>query len=221
MAAIRKALLGLGLFAALLIVGSARASYLVTVDTSNLSGPGALAFDLIDGGLLVPSSTVTISSFNPVGALWIGTATLNGFPAPDLSSTVTFTDTDPSGFNEYLQPITLGSQLSFILDVTSLSGDVDDSLSFFIIDPTGALLVITDVGGALLTWDAGVTDPAQPNLFQGATIPGNETDPALPVSITKNPVPEPGALALVSAALLALGLARFAEKGRVGMRLAG
>jgi hypothetical protein len=212
----RRALACVGFLAALLIVFPARASYLVTLDTSNLSGLGALAFDLIDGDLAVPSTTVTISSFSPTVPL--GSATFNGLSTSNLSTTVTFSDTDPFGFNEYLQQVTLGSEFSFVLDVTGLSGDFHDALSLFITDPTGLQLLVSTggLGNALLTWDVGVTDPLQPQVFVGTVIDGNGGTLAVPITATA--VPEPGVLTLVSAALLALGIGRFAGQARIRVR---
>ena len=130
--------------------------YQVTVDTTSLAATQMqLAFDFIDGGL--PSNTVTVSGFTTNGSL--GVSSISGGVSGMLPGTVALTDS--SFFNEYLQLITLGTSLSFLLDATALGpdfGSAPDSFSFFLLDPSTGFPVATDDptgAGALLTLDIG------------------------------------------------------------------
>lgn len=206
-----RALARLGLLAALFAVGPAHGTlFQVSIDTTALSGQSAtLAFDLIDGNGAADSS-VTISGFSPIDALGGYSATLG--VSGSLPGDVTLSDTE--AFNEYLQSITLGNTLAFAFSATgSFGGGTPDAFSFFILDADGFDSLVTTGGlaNALLTYDIGVTDPPQPQVYPGETIPVNGGDPE-PVSITATAVPEPGALALAVAGLLALGVARPVRK---------
>jgi hypothetical protein len=178
----------------------------VIVDTTLLSGtPATLAFDLLDGD--PASNTATISDFSTDGAL--GTSSTSGGPVSGaLPGTVTIAD--GSFFNEYLQDITLGSMLSFRVDLTSFStgSPIPDSFSFFILDasllplfptsdPTGAdALFVVDIDGsptgAIASFEATDSPPSATWLVAPAT-----------------PVPAPTTLSL-----LAIGLGWIASRSR-------
>lgn len=211
-----RAFARLGLLAALLAAGPAHGTlFQVSIDTTALNGQSAtLAFDLIDGSG-APDSSVTISGFSSDGTL--GVDSTSGGVSGSLPGDVTLSDTDL--FNEYLQSITLGNTLAFAFSATgSFGGGTPDAFSFFILDAsaTASLVSTANIAYALLTYDVGVFDPPQPQVYPGETIPVNGGDPE-PVSVTATAVPEPGALALAVAGLLALGVARPVRARRLRM----
>jgi len=147
------------------------------LDTTSLSGVTAtLALDLIgnDGG--TGNNTVTISDFYTDGALDLtGSSIVNGVtvttPSPPGPFPVILADTDL--FNEFLQPLALGTTLRFTLNLTErrATGMFSDAFSFFLLngaatlplfatdDPTGAgALFQVDIdgtaGGGLSSFNA-------------------------------------------------------------------
>ncbi len=216
MAIPRNAFLRLGLLAALLFVGQAQATpFQVTVDTTNLNGVNAvLGFDLNDGNGTAGDSSVTISGFNPTGLLG-GTLPPSGGVSGGPLQTADVTLTDTSGFNEYLQSITLGNTFTFTFTSTGTWNNVGlpDAFSFFVLDSNGLFPIVSTagLGNALITYDIGVPVPPylpQPQVYQGLVIVGDEPKDDLPVGVGATAVPEPGALALVMAGLLVLGSLR-------------
>jgi hypothetical protein len=163
-------------------------SFDVTLDTSSFSGTdGQLAFDLIDGDG-ANNNTAIISSFSTDGTL--GSASSEGGVSGDLPGPVNITDT--ALVNELLQEISLGSSISFRVDLTTnfAGGVLPDSFSFFLLDSAGLFsLVTTDLlGDALFTIDIDGT-PA------GVLTVAGLTEPSVPLSVTA--VPEPSSLLLV------------------------
>jgi hypothetical protein len=136
---------GFSLFCVVALLASASAfadsAYLVNVDTSSLAGTSAqLAFDFIDGG--PPSNTVTISGFSTDATL--GSVFPSGGVSGTLPGTVMLTDS--TFFNEYLTDLTLGTYISFGLDVTTNGPDstsIPDALSVFLLDPTTGFPLVT------------------------------------------------------------------------------
>ena len=191
-------------FALLLALGLAparpdAATIQVTVDTSALSGTSAsLSWDLTDGDPGA-STTAIISGFSTNGGSFDASqATSTGGVSGSLPGPVTITDTD--FFNSLLQPLTLGTSLSFTLDMTTAASGqgVPDALAFFLLTADGlASLVATDLlGDALVTLDANGTAGGHLGV-------AGETEPVVPVSATRTTaVPAPAALLLLAAALL-------------------
>ena len=165
--------------------------YQVNVNVAAFSGTDAqIAFDFIDGG--TPSNTVTISAFSTDGTL-LGTLSTSGAVIGNLPGTVTLTDTD--FFNEYLQDITLGSTISFLLESTTNapSGSFPDAFSFLILNTSG--LPLFDTG-----------DPTGANALFILDIDGTAQG-ALSVysaSASVAAVPEPGTLLLLGSGLVSL-----------------
>ena len=182
-------------------VGPARtegATLQVTVDTSAFNGtPASLTWDLIDGDPGA-STTAIITGFSINGSFDAGQATSIGGVSGSLPGPVTITDTD--FFNSLLQPVTLGTFVSFTLDMTTAASGqgVPDTLAFFLLTEDGlASLVATDLlGDALLALEADGTPG-------GLLTTASETDPSVPVSATQSTaIPVPAALLLLAAALL-------------------
>lgn len=175
------------LFVSLLHNAAQAVSYNIALNTTSLSGMnGQLAFDLINGDG-VNNNSVVISAFTTNGTL--GAATILGGVSGSLPSAVTMSDT--AFFNELLNSITLGTTISFNLDLTTnFAGGIPDSFSFFILDDTASSsLVMTNLlGDALFAIDMNGTST-------GALSVVNLTQPSLPLTVT--PVPEPNSLLLL------------------------
>lgn len=182
-------------------VGPARtegATIQVTIDTSAFDGSAAsLGWDLTDGDPGA-STTAIITGFSTNGSFDAGQATSTGGVSGSLPGPVTITDTD--FLNSLLQPVTLGTSVSFTLDMTTAaSGEgVPDTLAFFLLTEDGlASLVATDLlGDALVALEADGT-------AGGLLGVAEETEPSVPISATRTTtVPAPAALLLLAAALL-------------------
>ena len=134
MFAINYLTLGVSLWLGGIQVSLASAIFDVTMDTSSLSGASALiAFDFIDGDMLV-NNTVTISGFTSDGVYNPATATTFGDVTGALDTSAVLGDSQ--AFNELAQPITLGSALSFTLNLSNqFSGlGLPDRFTLFLLD---------------------------------------------------------------------------------------
>ena len=199
------------LAAALLLVFEVRATLIqVDIDTGasglNIAGQNwDLAFDLTDGGNTVTNS-VTISGFT--GATLTGAAgypMVSGNVTGTLPGNVTLVDT---AFSEYLDNANLGTLLSFVLNITGNApeqGAFPDAFALFLVDPIDPTTTFptSDPTGANALFQYTIGNDNQPELFCPVTVPGCIT--VTPVVVA---VPEPAAIALVLAALLALTAAR-------------
>jgi hypothetical protein len=115
----------------------AQSDYDVTINTSSLVGAGAtLAFDLIAGGG-TQSNSVSILDFSTNGTLVSGGVN-SGSVSGALPGTATLTNA--SFFNELQQGLTLGTTISFQLDLTTNApaGGLPDTFSLFLLDPTAS-----------------------------------------------------------------------------------
>lgn len=230
----RRGLARLAFLAALLAGGPSQgALFQVTVDTTPLNGQSAaLGFDLTNAAD-PPASSVTISGFGIAG---IGSSIDNAYlitdaDAPTLATALTtpatsvvLSDAGGAFYLEFLQYVTLGSSFTFTFSPSgSPLGTGGDTFQFFILvgtepppAPPDLLPLLVDAPlnpngtGEIVRFEIGVTDPAQPQFFQGETIPQDDTQvpQAIGVGVIPVAVPEPGALALAIAGLLALGVAR-------------
>lgn len=168
-----------------------------TFDTSSLNpaaGLYSLDFQLTSNDQS-GSNVATISNLAIAGGALLPTQywPSSGGAAGDLSSSVTLTTTD--FFNSFTQDFTVGSMVSFLLDLTNIgpTGLIPDAFSFAILlngtevatlDPTPAskLLRLDLTGGS------GPTGGGQFGLVPAA------------------PVPEPGTYLLVGVGMLFVGL---------------
>jgi hypothetical protein len=180
-------------------------SYDVNLNTSSLSGTSAqLAFDFIDGG--PPSNTTTISAFSTNGTL--GSSSTTGGVSGTLPGNVTLTDS--SFFNEYLQNITLATNLSFHLDATNTPpglGSIPDSFSFFLLAQNTSLPLFTtsDPTGsdALFALDLNGTTQGTLAVF---SVPNHEVTFSVTSPVTA--VPEPSTWLLLGSGVLVLAFVK-------------
>jgi len=200
----RKQLLPLLALVLSLIGGPVRTAFAVSlfdivIDTNALSGVAAqLAFDLIDGDLTV-NNTATISNFSTDGTL--GTASSSGGVTGTLPGTVTIADTE--FFNELLQPLTLGSIISFTLALTENFAGIPDQFSLFLLDDVGSpLFSTTDPLGTDALFVVDITGAA----FGDFQAFSPTSSPAATISAT--PVPEPTSLLLLATALASAAVVR-------------
>ncbi|MGD0960584.1 MAG: NF038129 family PEP-CTERM protein [Methylomonas sp.] len=185
------------------------------INTASLSGTTAeIAFDFIagDGDLLnsaVISNFVTDGSFSP------GTATLSGAAAGDLTTTATLLNT--AFFNEILQPITLGSDIGFSVNLTQNldpAATVPDSLSVFLLDGNGNnLFTTTDPTGADALLEFNIDGGALGNLnVYTATADINQPVTWSAAADVTSAVPEPAGIWLFAAGLFGLYCKRTAQR---------
>jgi hypothetical protein len=205
------------LLGALFVVMQARATSIeIGIDTASLGLNGQnwdLAFDLNDGN--PQPNSVAISSFAITGGSLTANPTfygISGNVTGNLSiapGVVTLNDYFPlpSAFNEYTHNADLGSRITFVFEITGNkdSGLEPDTFSFFFIDPAGLPFPTSDPTGALFVYSIG-------NNNQPVSFCPDDTDcvTATPVQVVG--VPEPGALLLAMAGLVALGVVRTARK---------
>ena len=180
-------------------------SYAVNLDTSSLSGTSAqLAFDFIEGG--PPSDTTTISAFSTNGT--VGSSSTTGGVSGTLPANVTLTDS--SFFNEYLQNMTLATNLSFHLDATNNPpnlGSFPDSFSFFLLSQNTGLPLFTTSdptgSGALFALDLNGTTQGGLAVF---SVPNHEVTFSVTSPVTS--VPEPSTWLLLGSGVLVLAFVK-------------
>jgi hypothetical protein len=193
--------------AAVLAAHNARAdSFLVTLDTSPLSGTQILGFGLTNFDSA--SNAASLSAFNfDGGSAVVGSddctfgGTFSGLGCSgDLTSGIALQDIDPTGafFTQQFNP---GSSLSFLLTISNFfGGGVPDQFAMYLCDvtfncysddATGAMLLLDLAGGTL--------SPSSFALF-GAGDQNLDT----PVVTAVPQVPEPATLLLLGSALTAI-----------------
>jgi hypothetical protein len=178
--------------------------FLITLDTSPLSGPQTILFALtnFDGA----SNTVSLSDFSFGGGSAVAATedctfggTFSGLGCSgDLATGVGLQDLDPTAAF-FLQQLSPGASLSFVLNATNnFSGGVPDQFAMFLCDGTVTTCYSDDATGAMLVLDliGGALSPSSFLLF-GAGL----QNLAAPVVTA---VPEPSTLLLFGGGLAAL-----------------
>jgi hypothetical protein len=174
--------------------------FTVTMNTAPLighaAGPFSIYFLLTDGSFGGDgNNTVTLSGFNVAG---VGGATYNGGASGNLNSSVVLTDT--AGFNDFRQQFTVGSTLSFTVDLgnpTMSPGDIlngiPDEFSFQIYDSGYNPLPTTHPSGSFVIVDLVPPVNVQTFASDSGTPPVAGGDPVAinPPAITYSAVPEP------------------------------
>ena len=184
-------------------------SFLITVDTSALTGDQALAFSLTDGDLAA-SNTATIGSFDFGGGAATGSGdctfggTLSGVGCSgDFGAGVTLTDAGiaPEITSFFVQSFTAGSTLSFVLDLTNNGASPADAFAMYLCSDTGFTACYSDdaATGALLTVDLSGAAPLSfvANGASGYRI----SPPRIQALDDATPVPEPASLLLLGSGL--------------------
>lgn len=180
--------------------------YEVSINTSSLTGSASImAFDFIAGGG-TQSNSATISDFSTNGVLVSG-GTNSGSVSGSLPGTVTLTNA--GFFNELQQGITLGSTISFQVDLTAKapsSGALPDTFSLFLLDPT-ASYSLTNTGdptgaNSLMTVQVDGSSKGNGAVYSGSTPGGPVTVMAVGGSVA---APEIDASSAASALSLLLG----------------
>lgn len=194
------------LFAALLgfasLASANTVSYQVSVDTSSLSGNGgSLDFQFNPGPGSSQEATLQILNFSTDGSVIPG-PTLSGNVTGDLlSAPPTLTFNNGTGFNDYFQPLTFGSALSFQVSISGPAVDAPD-LGATAGSAFGFSL-FSDLAG---TVPALTSDPNGYAFIADLDIGGGTTVTNFSAETTVSAVPIPPTLWLFGSALAGLGV---------------
>lgn len=188
--------------------GAAASPFMITLDTSPLSGTQTLVFGLTNfdaASNVVSLSDFTFDGGSPVAGTedctFFGTFSGTGCSG-DLTSGVALEDLDPvAAF--FMQQFSPGASLSFVLDATNnLSGAIPDQFAMFVCDGVFGVCYSDDATAAMLLLDlTGATLGTASFVTFGASLQ-NLAAPivrAVPV-----PAPEPATLLLLGGGLAAV-----------------
>lgn len=190
---------------------SAPITYLVTVNTSAISGSlGFLDFDFAPG----PDSQdafANISNFSPSGSL-TGAPEVTGGASGTLPGTLTIDNS--AQFNDYFRGFNYGGTITFLLSLGGPALTSPDGLSssgntfaFGMFDQSGNKpLLTTDPNGNTFIVNLNLDGTATPVMF--SSTPGG------PPVATLNAVPEPSSLMLVALCLMSTATAYLYMCGR-------
>ncbi len=205
--------------AALLLLLSAAIShaaiiYRVSLDTSPLVGHPAglfsLNFQLNDGsGTSDGNNMAILSNFLFGGGSGSGAPILSGGASGSLGTSVTLTDS--SFFNAFTQEFVAGSNLQFLLELTTnvVGGGTPDQFSFAILDSSGFEIPTLGPFNALLVIDLdGVPPTTQVFATDAATAPNGGGQPIALGAPAVAEVPEPGTGLLCLATIAIAGVFR-------------
>ena len=197
-------------FAALLFAATANATpitFQVNVDTSSVSGTaGSLDFQFNPGPLApVQAAFLDVASFSSDGTL-----TPPASPIGDVSGTLpaTITFDNGTGFNDYFEGFTFGSNLSF--DVTIYGSGLGPPNKPGKSGSTFAFSMFSDAGGTTPALTTDTTDGfaviIDVNVNGGTTVTdlSTETTVNLPAAPAPSQVPEPTTVLLVGVGLGAM-----------------
>jgi hypothetical protein len=172
-------------------------TYDVTVNSSSISGTmGSLDFQFNPGPLVSEPASLQILNFAPNG-------TLNPppFPTGDVTGMLPgklYFD-NLTAFNDYFEPLTYGTMLSFDVTISSMAGGTSGSAFAFSMfsDATGRIPTLTTDTTDGFAFTVGV------NLDGSTTVtPFSSQTTVVPTLAT---VPEPDSLTLVGTAIAAMG----------------
>jgi hypothetical protein len=173
----------------------ANATYTVSVDTTPLVGTsGYLAFDFLQGSPIV-GNVVTISNFSTDATLLGLTPTGDAFgtisPGPGTLDDTNFF------FNEFLEQVTYGTTLSFVLDLTTIAAAAPDNFSLYLLNATQFPIPTSDPSSADSLISIDITGPGlTPNVYTSVDATATVT----PLVAT----PEPSTFLLLGIPLLYL-----------------
>jgi hypothetical protein len=197
------------------------ATYDVTIDTTpligNPNGPYYLNLAMTYGGAGV-GNNATISGFSSAG---VGTPTIQGLAAGNLSSSVTVADNNANFYNDFYQQFTPGTSLSFIVQLSdNLTGQTPDLLGIGIDDNSTYQIPTTDPNGNINLADFTIRPNAiDVSTFTGAVDPYSGFDYS-GVSATVTVVPEASNAVAGVFALLSVGLPLLGRKFKTTSRQA-
>lgn len=212
-----RRIIGITILATAAQLASAATIYDVTFRTSALqahaAAPFSLNVQLNDGeGVGNANNTATLSDFDFGGGSPSGSALLVGGASGDFTGSVSISDT--AFLNSFTQQFVAGIVLRFRLNLTTNlnSGPVPDQFSVAILDNTGFeiptqglaatgsdVFLLVDIGSDTSAVQTFASDAGRHPFGGGGPID-------MPEAVLAAPVPEPGSLPLVFAALAAVVL---------------
>lgn len=174
-------------------------SYQVSIDTTGL-GSGFLDIQFQPGSTGGQTATASVTAFVPVAGL-TGTPLTTGSVTGTLAANnLTLTNTAGIAPNTYIQNITFGNLLTFLV---TFSGDLLDNPTGTGVDSVFSIALLS--GESFLLVDGPVI---QVDLFSNGTAAGTAFVDGAGVDPAGAPVPEPGTLGLLAAGLGVLALTR-------------
>jgi hypothetical protein len=204
--------------------GAARADFViydVSVDTAALSGQGGnLDFQLNPGGLGAAAANATVTSFQSIGGILSPSSIVTGNASGSLPGTLMLDN--GTAFNDIFQGFTYGSSFSFVLTLSgpaigSSGGVFGSSFALSLYDAAGVTpLLTTDPNGSVLTINLNTNGTTSVETFPQS--PTNST-PVATATPAVSAVPEPPAIVLLAAGLLAWLTASRCWRWRVVVHL--
>ncbi len=190
----------------------AAVTYDVTVDTSSISGTaGSLDFNFNPGPLVTQSASLQILNFTSNGSL-AGGPILTGDIIGVLPATLTFDN--GTGFNDYFEGFTYGTNLSFEVNLYGPALSAPDGVSTS--GSAFAFSMFSDSAGTIPTLTSDTTDGFAFTINVNLDGTGTITDFSAQTSVTVESVavPEPSSfwLAVVAISLASsLSLAKIID----------
>jgi|SRR5208282_4585635 len=144
-------------------------SYDFSVNTSSINGTaGYIDLQFNPGISSTGSASATITNFTSDATL--GTATPSGSSVTGtLPSTVTINNTSTTGYNDYLQALTFGNTINFVVDLSGATGN-SFAVSFLNSTQTAALLTNDNVNGYAATVDVNPNGAVVNNLSSQTNV---------------------------------------------------